>query len=245
MELNGLFKFAREVQGIKQSELAKKAGIAQPSLSQFENGQSTLSLDTLCTMAPFLNINPKHVTGESANPFQGTGLIKMLFPETFLTGMDYSPLDYVVMMNFSLEVVFLIATSRVKAFDKVISKTVVGQFTQAVLVRDQDGNIFIFRRKHRGAYLVGELDVQARLAETAKKEKKEVSVQSRRISREVSQKIDDWTVAREDVEEFFVPRVRESLTIEEDRLIKEIRSGGYDPEEVRALFSRLKKKKIN
>lgn len=238
--LEQIFRFARESQGIKQALIAQKAGIAQPSLSQFENGQATLSRETLLTIAPPLSINPEYITDEFANPFKSSGLIKMFFVETLLAGMDYSPLEHIAKMNPSVEVVFLVATSRSKTIDRMISKTIIGQFTQAALLRDQDGNIFLFRRKRKGAYLVGELDLQARLLETAKAENKDVTFQTRKIPRELFLKIEDWTVERGDVEEYFVQQRTRMLSLDEDRVVEEIRAGRLKIED---LLSLAKKKK--
>lgn len=79
LDLNQLFSFAWKAQGIKQGSLARKVGIAQPSLSQFENGQATLSRKTLHAIAPLLNLNPEYIDCESENPFRSSELIRMFF----------------------------------------------------------------------------------------------------------------------------------------------------------------------
>lgn len=239
-QLGQTFKFARETQGIKQSVIAKKAGIAQPSLSQLENGHATLSRDTMLNIAQLICINPEYIADEFVNPFKSSGLIKMFFGETLLAGMDYSPLEYIAKINPSVEVIFLVAMSRIKTIDRMISKTIIGQFTQAALVRDQDGNIFIFRRKRKGAYLVGELDLQARLLETAKAANKDVTFQTRKIPRELFLKIEDWTVERGDIEDYFIQQRTRMLSLDEDKVIEEIRAGRLKISELLSMTNKQK-----
>jgi len=202
-KLPELVKFARESQRISQSALAKKAGISQASFSQYENRQATLSQKTLLKIAKQLNINPSYITDPSAPPFLTSKLLKMYFPEHVMTGMDYSTLENLIDFSTCLEIKFLIGTSLSKTFDRMIAKTIIGQFTQAVLVRDQDNNLYLFRRKRKGAYLVGELDFQSRIRELALIRGISVTIDTIRIPRHLSQKINDLSVEREDVEGLF------------------------------------------
>lgn len=239
MEINALYKMAREAQGVKQSELAKKAGIAQPTLSQFESGQFTLSMESLLAIAPYLNINSEYLMGVSSNPFSSPDLIKLLLSERLLKGVDYTPIEFIVAANINVQVAILLAPSGI---DKIISKTVMGQLTQAVLLRDQDGNTFIFRRKSRGSYLVGEGDLQARLQEMAKDGKKTVNIKTHRITRTLAKKIADWVVTLEDVEDIFQSKViTRNISQEENRLIDILREEGLNPEEVERLLRNKKK----
>ncbi len=241
MDINTLYKMAREAQGVRQSELAKKAGIAQPTLSQFESGQFTLSVEALLAIAPYLNVNAEYLMGVSPNPFSSAGLIKMFLPEKLMKGVDYSLLEYVVEANTNVQIVILLATSGI---DKIISKTVVGQLTQAVLVRDQDKNTFIFRRRSRGSYLVGEGDLQARLHDMAKDGKRTVSIKTHRIPRTLAKRIADWDVTLKDVEDLFESKIiTKNVSVEENRIIDVIREEGINPEEVARLLREMKRKK--
>lgn len=241
MEINALFKMAREAQGVKQSELAKKAGIAQPTMSQFEAGQFTLAMESLIAIAPYLKVNPDYLLGVSSNPFSSQELIRMLLPERLMKGVDYTPIEFVVEANSNIQVAILLATTGI---DKIISKTALGQFTQAVLVRDQDGNTFIFRRKSRGSYMVGEGDLQARLQEIAKDGKKTVSIRTHRIPRTLAKKIADWDMKLEDVEDLFESKIiTKNVSVEENRIIDVIREEGINPEEVARLLREMKRKK--
>jgi len=232
MELHNIFRFARKTQNIKQSYLAEKAGIAQPSLANYESGHSTLSEKTLIALAPIININPKHIRAESDNPFFSKDLIKMFFPESMISGMDYGPLEFIMRANSALEIIFLIATSKSKTFNKIISKTIIGPMTIAVLVRDQDGNTFILRRKRRGTCLVGEKDIEDKLTRLAKEENKEVVFQSKRITSDLTGKIKDWTVEKKDVESLFSETRKIELTVEEIELIEQIRAKGVNPKTI-------------
>lgn len=228
LDLNQLFSFARKAQGIKQGALARKVGIAQPSLSQFENGQATLSRKTLHTMAPLLNINPEYIDCESENPFRSSGLIRMFFYETSLNGIDYSSLECIVKMNPSVEIIFLNAISRVKTNNWMTSRTIIDRFTQAILMRDQDSNVFLLLRKRKGFYLAEEPDLRVRILEIAKAENKNITFQTQKISQGLFLKIENWTVERGDVEDFFIQRRTRLLSLDEDRLIEEVRVGGYN-----------------
>lgn len=239
LDLNQLFGFARKAQGIKQGALARKVGIAQPSLSQFENGQATLSQKTLHTIAPLLNINPEYIDCESENPFRSSGLIRMFFYETLLNGIDYSSLECIVKMNLSVEIIFLEAIARVKTNNWMISRTIIDRFTQAALLKDQYGNIFLFRRKRKDVYFVGELDLHARLLEMAKAESKDINFQKRKIPRELFLKIENWTIERGDVEDFFIQRRIRMLSLDEDRLIEEVRVSGYKVSDLLALLEEV------
>lgn len=223
LDLNQLFSFARKAQGIKQGALARKVGIAQPSLSQFENGQATLSRKTLHTIAPLLNINPEYIDCESENPFRSSGLIRMFFYETLLNGIDYSSLECIVKINPSVEIIFLEAIAMVKTNNWMISRTIIDRFTQAALLKDQYENIFLFRRKRKDVYFVGELDLHARLLEMVKAESKDINFQKRKIPRELFLKIEDWTVERSDVADYFIEKKIMMLSLAEAELIEKMR----------------------
>jgi len=238
-----LIRFVREGQGVRQAALARQLGLSQAALSQYENGQGTLSQNTLRKIANCLKINPAYLNDTSVNPFKSSEVIKMYFPEHMLAGMSYSTLEKIVELNSSLELTFLIATSRSKKIDQMISKTIIGQFTQGVVVQDQDNNLFLFRRKRKGAYLVGELDLQARLREMAERDGKKVTINTIRISRDLSRKIDDLSITRSDLEELLGKRDGKGILKEEQALeavIEEIREGVFDPIALVRLLQELK-----
>lgn len=223
-----LFQLMREAQAIKQRDLGKVAGISQPLLSQFENGQVPLSKDKLLRMAHFLGINPAFLDDSTSPPFGDQKLFKMFFSEHLISGMDYSPLERLVELMRGADILFLMGTSKSEIMDRMVAKTIIGQFTQAALIRDNNGNLFIFRRKRRGAYLVGEMDLQARLREKALMEGKVVRFASTRIPRELSRKINDLTVEREDVEGLFAVLKNAGMSLDDaiiDKVMSEIKEG--------------------
>jgi len=214
---------SRANQNIKQSLTAKKAGIAQPSLANYERGHSTLSEKTLLKIAPTLNINPDYIKGDAANPFLNTDLIKMFLFDKLLIGADYTPIEFIVRTNSALEIIFLTTTDRAKPFDKATSKTMSNQPTIAILIRDQDMNIFILRRKNQGAYLIDKLDLKAKISQIVKEDNKKVVFQTKVITRELFEKINGWTVTKKDVDKFFSLTQNMELTADEYEMICQMR----------------------
>lgn len=51
-------RVAREMQGMTQAELAHRTGIAQPTLSSIESGQSTLGAERAEKLARALKVHP-------------------------------------------------------------------------------------------------------------------------------------------------------------------------------------------
>jgi len=227
-----LVRFAREGQGVRQAALARQLGLSQAALSQYENSQGTLSQNTLSKIASALKINPAYLSDASLNPFKSSEIIRMYFPEHILAGMDYSTLEDIVELNSSLEVTFLIATSRSVKIDSMISRTIIGEFTLGVLLQDQDKNLYLFRRKRKGAYLVGVLNLQARLREIADRDGKKITINTIRIPRALSRKIYDLSAARSDFEDLLHKRDGKGILKEEQALeaiIEEIKEGAFDP----------------
>jgi len=242
MTLDQIFKFARKSQNIKQSLVAKKAGIAQPSLANYESGRCTLSEKTLLKIAPTLNINPDYIKGDAANPFLSKDLIKMLISDKLLTGADYTPIEFIVRTNFALEIIFLTTTDRAKPFDKATSKTMSNQPTIAILIRDQDMNTFILRRKNPKAYLADKSDLKAKISQIIKEENKEavcqeenkeIVFQTKVITRELFEKINGWTVTKKDVDKFFSLTQSMELTADEYEMLCQMRIKKIEP---KALF---------
>jgi len=229
---NYLFRVARKLQGIAQAEVASKAEVTQSAVSKFEAGSSALSRENLLKIAPLLNINPEYITGKSENPFSSSGLIKMFFHETLLTGIDYSPLERIVKINSLMDIIFLVATPMIKS--------TIGRVTQAILMRDQDSNVFLLRRKRKGFYLAEEPDLKVRFLEIAKAENKDITFQTQKISQELFLKIENWTIERSDVEDFFIQRRIRMLSLDEDRLIEEVRVSGYKVSDLLALLEEVR-----
>jgi len=237
-----LLRTMREAQAIKQRDLGRAAGISQPLLSQYESGQVQLSRDKLIRMAHTLGVNPAFIDDQTASPFKSRKLFKMFFSEQLLFGMDYSPLERLVEFTRGADILFLMAESRSEMVNRMVAKTIVGQFTQAALLRDQDGHIFIFRRRRKGAYLVGEMKLEARLRKRAEKEGRVVRCASVVIPIELSKKINDLTVEKEDVEVLLDALKHEETAVEEQTmatLAREIKDG-HNPEILLAVLMEQK-----
>jgi len=237
-----IFRVMREAQGIKQRDLGKAAGISQPLLSQYESGQVPFSHDKLLRMAQSLGINSAFIDDQAAPPIRSQKLFKMFFSEHLISGMDYSPLECLVKFMRGADIIFLMATSRSEMVDRMVASTIIGQFTQAALIRDNNGNLFIFRRRRKGAYLVGEMDLQARMREKALMKGKVVRFASAKIPRELSRKINDLTVEREDVEGLFTIMKKEDALVEKQitpELIREIKEG-HNPKILLTVLQELK-----
>lgn len=215
-----IFRIAREMQGMAQSEVALRADVTQSAISRFEAGSSTLSRENLFKIAPLLNINPKYITAESHNPFLSRSLIKMHFPERF-GAVDFAALHLLSEANQSLEFVFLIPHFRLVS--KLLAKTMIEIPCYAIAVRDGDGNIFLFRRKLKGAFIVGEKDLQSRISERMEKEGRQVLFRTVRIERELYQKIKAWDVSKKDIAGLFAETTPVLLNEEEKELIAKIR----------------------
>lgn len=63
-------KQAREKMGLSQNQLAKKAGIAQPTLSAIEKQTKNPSIDTVLLLASALNRTVGQLVGEESNQIE-------------------------------------------------------------------------------------------------------------------------------------------------------------------------------
>jgi len=79
LKLNDIFKLVREASGQKQTHIADKVGISHVALSRFEKGQSTLSTETLCSIAPYYFLNDDFIKGDNVNPFKSEGKLIKFF----------------------------------------------------------------------------------------------------------------------------------------------------------------------
>ncbi|MGO9613975.1 MAG: helix-turn-helix domain-containing protein [Dissulfurispiraceae bacterium] len=148
-ELNLIFKMARELQQIKQQDLANYAGIDSSTLSHYEAGKPQIDVRTLLKMAPLLSINPDFITGRHHNPFKSKDLIKILIRGAFL--LDRSIFQILIRHNNALEFVSLIPHHNVMAR---IDRRVMPDVVYAVVVRDDLHNIFIIRNRSNSTVLI-------------------------------------------------------------------------------------------
>jgi len=209
MKLYQTLKIIRKAQGIKQTQAAKRIGISQSSLANYERGHSTLSKKTLMRLASAININPDFIEGNSRYPFLSRNLIKILLPNGLLTSVDYAFVECLMSFNASLEVLLL--------------KTATEEPVMAILIQDHDGNLFILRHKAKDACLPGDLKLRKILSELADTGKTDLALRIEKIGPKLFRKIADWSVKREDVEEIFqYPQVMR-LTSDEKEMILQMR----------------------
>jgi len=67
----------RELQGIKQSEIAVKLGISRSALNQFEKKKATLSKENILALAEILNLNSDWIANKSDVLLKGNDVIFM------------------------------------------------------------------------------------------------------------------------------------------------------------------------
>jgi transcriptional regulator with XRE-family HTH domain len=186
MEKIGLFiRMTREAHGITQMELAEKLGISQAAIAQFERLKATLSPETIINMAPLLNLNPDYVADGIGNPFKqrrSNEIIKMFFSEDPLGNIDFSLIDLIADKNEKAVFIFLkpamhtgISSSLGFRQDKTLYRQILQQERQgnsiyALVIQDDDKNIFLFKRKNNN--LFNENDLISLLHEKALSEKK-------------------------------------------------------------------------
>jgi len=144
-------KMAREAQGISQRELASVLGVSQASIAQFETLKITLSLDSMLKIGTALNLNPFFVENNVGNPFKPVNkenAIKMFVPEAITGEIDFSLIELILVSNDETNCIFLTPPIN----DSKLRKRIQGLF-YALLIKDDDGNIFIMRRKKDNALL--------------------------------------------------------------------------------------------
>jgi transcriptional regulator with XRE-family HTH domain len=235
-----LFKMAREWQGIKQKELSAVGRVTTSALSQFESGKSSLATETLLAMASRVNLNPDYIRGKSKNPFRSKELVKMLLQARFGLLTDFSMVYLIVSANPKIELMLLSPRS---LFDKVFSKTVFETPIYAIVIRDSNNNLFLFRSKVKhvsDTSIEGGKDLIVRLQEIADKEHKKILFSIKRIDKDLYDKIKDWkTVARKDIEPLFQVQAHSDfvLTDSEEKLILLLRGKNIDPDQIIASLS--------
>lgn len=252
LKLHQLFRLAREMQEISQTEVLAPVEKKQPSLSSYEKkGKATLSPETLEAMAPILKINKKYISNRSENPFVSNDLIKMFFIESMLGKIDYDFIHFLYTANKKLDVLFLYPPipSIIRIFAHL------GTFpVYAITIRDDAGNVFLFRRKNGNivlASVTGTENLELEISENARKEGKRVSFNRILIENELYTKISNWEdVTKEDIERLFLPENQIPVLKEREysivmKLIKILRAGIISYEDIeRFIEDKSKDKKI-
>ncbi len=231
MEIGKFFKIVRLSKNLGQLELADLAGVSKSALSQFESGQASVSKDTLLKICSKLDINREFIGEKSINPFFSQRLIKFVFPELSPNIIDrisdVTLIEMIVESNQIAEFIFL-SVPQFKVIQKIsdITKTDIPPY--ALLCRDEDNNIFLFRRKRSFDYITNFKDIQRKFKRVTDEDKKQIIVKSKKIGIELYEKIKNWTVEKEDVEDIFEDELI-ILTVAEKKLIRTIRDKNINP----------------
>jgi transcriptional regulator with XRE-family HTH domain len=76
-----MLKTIRELQGFTQSELSRRSGIAQPSISAFEKGRLEMGLKTVRILADALSVHPAVIAfPDWDGPTQAPAKVSALHP---------------------------------------------------------------------------------------------------------------------------------------------------------------------
>lgn len=238
MQINVLFKMARDAQAVKQLDMVSASGVTQVALSRFESGKSTLSLDTLLKIAPILNISLSYLKGESSNPFHSQNLIKMFLPEG-MSGPDFELIYLLAETNQRLDFIFL---QLPPVFGNRLARLGFGggPYTIAIAIRNDDNNYFLFRTKprpivNRAGDITGLQEMQTRIQEKATESDRTVSFSVLTLSEALHEIIQNWTVEKADIEGLFpIPdQEKKQNTREEENLLKLLRESKIPAVEIR------------
>lgn len=201
IKLSALFKIVREAQGIRQKDLGMAVGLNQSAIAQYEGSALSLSAEASVGMASALNINPDYVESGIGNPFKArdkSKLIKMLFPETIDGEVDPILVDIILDHNSYISCILMTP-------EKLKKRTTLRQpgYFFALLVRDEDGNVFLFRHRDKDRW-IGMTGAWLEKLQMRHNEKIEhggyVLAKPAKLSDQMFEKIREWTV--EDVREF-------------------------------------------
>jgi transcriptional regulator with XRE-family HTH domain len=191
--LSDLFKTVRQMQAIKQSEIAEYLGISQSSIAKFETGIAALNIERLKKVASYLSINPDFLENEHANPFKSEEPIKMFLPTRFTVKIDFSLIYFIVESNYKVDLLFL--SPNAFFIGKLTKDTVFEYPIYAIVLRDQDDNMFIFRRKEKSylnAAITGEKHLEVELNKLAKEYDKIIRISTVEIDKKTYNKIQAW-----------------------------------------------------
>lgn len=199
------FKTVRVNQGIKQQTVAEAVGITHVALSRFESNRSRLSYETLSKIAPLLNVSSEFLADTSKNPFYSKKLIKMYLSAEFLE-IKYSLLSlfHVMIHTQFVNIVFLIPPATV--FDKIRWLNFDAEIpVYAILCKDIDGNVFLFRRKGASDFILKKDELETSInrmlsvLSRAKIKRRLISYKAKKINKQIYENIRNWSVSLDDV----------------------------------------------
>jgi transcriptional regulator with XRE-family HTH domain len=224
LKLNDIFRLVRDASVLKQTHIAEKVDISHVALSRFEKGQSTLSTETLCAIAPYYFLSEDFIRGEDVNPFRSGGkLIKFFISHRLGIIPDFSLVHFILESNPYSMIRFLIPQLSIL---KAVKYTALDNPVYAIAIKDSDNNIFLFRQKTesilKGAIAVDQLETA--IGDIKDNTGKSVDVSRKNINKTLYQAIQKWDdLERKDVEQLFAHDLLVLTDPEEIRVIKELR----------------------
>lgn len=232
MKLNDIFEFAREAQGIKQSQIAVEIGVTQSAISKFEQGATKLSDETLCKIAEKLNIDENFINGKSLIPFKSEKMIKMLQP--LLLPSEKSRFYYLILLYDNFEFISLIPPYSILEKIRRLKQNQI----YAVAAKDRSGQVFLIRARYHFDLMLYEEDLESHLKyfiHLAKKKQDQFTFSTKMINEDLYEKIKDWTVEKRDIEPLFKRSTTDFvLTESEKRLVLLLREKNIDPDDIAA-----------
>lgn len=258
-----LFRSARVAKGLKQLALAEYGGISCSALARFEAGKLRLSEETLLRLAPYLDINPRYLEGNSTSPFMGHNnkLIKF-FTDKYNFHKD-PIISTIIGTSSSLE--FYSLSPHLSILERIRYLNVADHPTYAMVIKDEFENVFIFRCKSNKDFMTWDnnrtnWDVNL-LHMTNKKGHFEKQI----MSKELYEKIVNWEdISLEDIQFLFQNKkqqlklktivyteleaemvseyrdchINPAVAINSKSLIADIEHHKIDPEEARMILKR-------
>lgn len=258
-----LFRSTRVAKGLKQSALAELGGISCSALARFEGGKLRLSEETLLRLAPYLDINPKYLEGNSNSPFMGCDnkLIKF-FVDKYNFHKD-PIIATIIGSSNSLE--FYSLSPHLSIIERIRYLNVADQPTYAMVIKDEFENVFIFRCKSNKDFLSWDNNRINWDANLLHMTNKKGHFEKQIMSKELYDKIVNWddvsledlqflfqnkkqhlklkTIVYTEVEAEMISEFRDShinpaVAINSMGLLGDIEEHKIDPEEARAILKR-------
>lgn len=236
MRIAELFRRAREAKGLKQSDIADQCGISRSALARFETGSLRLAEETLLLIAPLLDIDPEFLRGNAKIPFKSpTGSLIKYVVDKYHVNSDVL-LSRLLALSDVLEIYYL--SPPLTIVDRIRHLNVAANPTYALLMKDEAGNVYLFRCKSPKDFLAWDDSISSWQNEQRKMAGKGGHFEPLIISKELFEKIRDWQdIDKEDFDAVFSQKTENliykgiALSEAEKKLILFIRDQHLDPEE--------------
>lgn len=236
MRIAELFRRAREAKGLKQSEIADQCGISRSALARFETGSLRLAEETLLQIAPHLDIDPEFLRGNATIPFKSpTGSLIKFVVDKYHVNTDML-LATILARCDVLEIYYL--TPPLTIVDRIRHLNVASNPTYALLMKDEAGNVYLFRCKSPKDFLAWDDSISSWQSEQRRLSGKSGHFEQLIISKELFEKIRDWQdIDKADFDSLFNQKAENlidkgmALSEVEKKLILFVREQHIDPED--------------